>query len=452
LQVRRFRRWLPIAASLLLVLLIAGVGIWWFKPAGLITAKPSVAVLPFDNLGDDDATGRLANGITEDVITDLATFPEFDVVARNSTKIYGSKPADPRQISRDLGVGYVLEGSIQRQAGQIRITAQLIDGQTGNHLWSERWDRHDTDIFAVQTEIADQVANKLGGGAGIIQTAGREAARRKRPDNLTAYELYLLGTEKLEQIRAADNEEAIKLLTRAVELDPEFARAWVELYHAHAMSMEFGVDKETAKRRALDAAERAVALDPRDAEAHAVLAMGLGDYGQFARTKAEFDTALSISPGSAEILTFYAGWASSLGEPERGAEVVDRIIRLDPNYPMWQNGPFSYAYFMAGRYEDVVRLLERVPTSNYTSARWIFRASSYAALGRADDARASVKQALDSYPNLSIEGFINDPGWSEAERQRMIETMRAAGFPPCAKPGQLAEVPKPVRLPECTKE
>ena len=452
LQVRRFRRWFPIAASLLLVLLIAGAGVWWFKPANLITAKPSVAVLPFDNIGGDAATGRLADGITEDIITDLATFPEFDVVARNSTKIYGSKPADPRQISKDLSVGYVLEGSIQRQEGQVRITAQLIDGKSGNHLWSERWDRRDTDIFAVQTEIADQVANKLGGGAGIIQTAGRGVARRKRPDNLTAYEFYLLGTEKLEQITAADNEEAIKLLNRAVELDPEFARAWIELSHAHSMSMEFGVDKTTAKKTALDAAERAVALDPRDAEAHAALGMRLGDYGEFARTKAEFDTALSISPGSAEILTFYAAWASSLGEPERGAEVVDRVIRLDPNYPMWENGPFSYAYFMAGRYTDVVRLLERVPTTNYTSARWIFRAASYAPLGRADDARASVKQALNSYPDLTIEETVNDPGWSEAERERLLETMRAAGFPPCAKPGRLAEAPNPVRLPECAKE
>jgi hypothetical protein len=373
------------------------------------------------------------------------------VVARNSTEIYEGKAVDVRQVSKDLGVGYVLEGSIQQQEGQVRITAQLIDGNTGNHLWSERWDRRAIDIFAVQTEIAEQVTNRLGGGAGLIQTAGREAARRKRPVNLTAYEFYLLGTEKSEQTTSAGNGEAIRLLNRAVELDPGFARAWVELSHAHAMSKEFGADRTTAQKAAMAAAERAVTLDPRDAEGHAALGMRLGEAGEFVRAKAAFDTALSLSPGSAEILTFYAAWASSLGEPQRGAEVVDHVIRLDPNYPMWQNGSFSYAYFMAGRYEDVARLLERAPPDKYTKGRWVFRAGSYAALGRADEARAIVKQALNQYPDLTIEGFVSDPGWSETERQRLIETMRAPGFPSCAKPAELVQFSNPVHLPECVK-
>ncbi|HSA82416.1 MAG TPA: adenylate/guanylate cyclase domain-containing protein [Geminicoccaceae bacterium] len=451
LRARRFRRWLLMAAALLPVLIIAGASIWWFRPVDVPAGKPSVAVLPFASLGGDDATGRLADGITEDIITDLATFPEFDVVARNSTEVYKGKAVDVRQVSEDLGVGYVLEGSIQRQGEQVRITAQLIDGDSGNHLSSERWDRPTSDIFAVQTEIAEQVANRLGGGAGLIQTAGREAARRKRPNNLTAYELYLLGTEKLEQQTAAENEEAIELLNRAVEQDPGLARAWVELSHAHSLSRYFGTDSTAAQKAAMAAAERAVMLDTNDAEAHAALGMRLGNIGELARAEAAFETALRLSPSSAEIMTFYAGWASSFGEPERGAEIVDRVIRLNPNYPKWALGNFYYAYFMAGRYEDAAGLLERVPPDDHDNYSWVYHAGSYAALGRAEEAQALVKQALDRSPDLTIEGFVNDPGWSEAERQRLIETMRAAGFPPCAKAEELAGFPKPVRLPECEK-
>jgi TolB-like protein/Flp pilus assembly protein TadD len=447
------RRLLPTLVVLPTLLLAGSVAVWWLlRPVepGL-TAKPSVAVLPFDNLGGDAVTGRLADGITEDIITDLARFPEFSAVARNSTGVYKGKAVDAREVSKALNVGFVLEGSIQRQGDHVRITAQLIDGRTGTHIWSERWDRPAGDIFAVQTEIAEQVGNRLGGGTGLIQATGREAARRKRPANLSAYELYLLGTERLEQVNRADIEEAVRLLTRAVELEPGLARAWLELSHAHNLSAGFGADPRTAQKAAMAAAERAVALDPGDAEAHAALAMRLGEKGELARAEAAFDTALRLSPGSAEILTFYAAWASTFGKPERGAEIADQAIRLNPNYPMWAAGPFAWSYFHTGRHEDAARLLERVPPENYTRDRWAVRAGSYAALGRAEEARAAVRQALERFPELTIEGFVSDPGLIDAERQRLIEAMRSAGFPPCAKPAELAKLEKPFRLPECTR-
>src|SRR5439155_8597988 len=305
------------------------------RPVDTAIAKPSIAVLPFSNYGGDEATGRLADGITEDIITDLARFPEFEVVARNSTEAYNGKPVDVRQVAAALHVGYVLECSIQRQVSRARIEAQLIEAASGDYLWSERWDRPDQDVFAVQTEIAEQVTNRLGNGAGLIQETGRTAAKRKRPENLNAYEYYLLGTEKLEQMTKADIEEAVRLLTRAVELDPGLARAWVELYHSHSLLASFGVSPESEQKVADEAAERAVRLDPSDAEAHAVLGMSFGERGDLARAKVEFDTALRMAPGSAEILTFYVGWASTFGEPpERGVELVDQVIRLDPNYPL----------------------------------------------------------------------------------------------------------------------
>ncbi|MER8575314.1 tetratricopeptide repeat protein [Mesorhizobium sp. M1338] len=451
-RTRRIRRFLPTAAASLVLLALVAAGAWsWLRPVDTATAKPSIAVLPFSNYGGDEATGRLADGITEDIITDLARFPEFEVVARNSTDAYKGKPVDVRQIAAALHVGYVLEGSIQRQGTRVRINAQLIEAASGNHLWSDRWDRPDQDVFAVQTEIAEQVTNRLGGGAGLIQETGRTAAKRKRPENLNAYEYYLLGTEKLEQMTKADIEEAIRLLTRAVELDPGLARAWVELYHSHSLLASFGVNPESERKVAVEAAERAVRLDPSDAEAHAVLGMSFGERGDLARAKIELDTALRMAPGSAEILTFYVGWASTFGEPERGVELVDQVIRLDPNYPLWATGVFSYAYFMVGRYEDALKMQARMTLETYNLPKWSMRCGSFADLGRTEDAKACVAEALKRFPDLTIEAMANEPGLSDAEHQRFIETMRKAGFPTCASPEALAKFAKPQRLPECEK-
>lgn len=441
--------WVGTAAAIVLFALLGGGGTWWFFHSAALGAKPSVAVLPFNNFGGDDATGRLADGLTEDIITDLAQFPELDVVARNSTQAYKGKSLDVRQVANALDVGYVLEGSIQRQGGRLRITAQLIDAKTGNHLWSERWDRPAEDVFAIQTEFAEQVTNRLGNGVGLIQGAGRAAAKRKRPDSLTVYDYYLLGTERIEKITVADEQEAIRLLNLAVELDPEFARAWVELYHAHNILAGFGINPESEVKAAADVAERAVRLDPSDAEAHAVFGMSLKDKGDNARAKVELDTALRLAPGSAEILTFYSGFASAFDEPERGAQLVDQVIRLDPNYPMWATAFYSNAYFMAGRYEDALKMLERKTTDNYSKWEWMMRSSSFAALDRIDDANASVRETLKRYPDLTVEGMVNEYSLSKTERGRFIETMPLAGFPLCAKPEALAELAKPVRLPEC---
>ncbi|PSS64566.1 adenylate/guanylate cyclase domain-containing protein [Ensifer sp. NM-2] len=442
-------RWAKTVAAAIVALVLAGGGVWWFYQPEPLSSKPSVAVLPFDNYGGDEASGRLADGLTEDIITDLARFPEFEVVARNSTEVYKGKPVDARHVANALHVGFVLEGSIQRQGGRVRITAQLIDAKTGHHLWSENWDRPAEDVFAVQTEIAEQVANRLGGGVGLIQAAGRAAAKRKRPENLNAYDFYLLGSEKIEKLTKADEEEAITFLNRAVELDPELARAWVELYHAHEILELFGVNPESNRKSADDVAEHAVRLDPSDAEAHAVFGMSLANKGDMGRAKSELDTALRLAPGSSEILTFYTGFAARFGEPERGAQMVDQVMRLDPNYPMWASNFFAPAYFMAGRYEDAVKMLERMTPNNYQKWTWVVRSSSLAALGRTDEANASVIEALKQHPDLTVESMINEPGLSTVERSRFIETMPLAGFPACAKPEALAKLAKPVRLPEC---
>jgi TolB-like protein/DNA-binding winged helix-turn-helix (wHTH) protein len=430
-----------IAVTLAIAVAAAGVAGWWMSAQSQAgrTEKPLVAVLPFKNLAGDEASQRLAGGVTEDIITDLARFPEFRVVANNSSKALGEA----------IDASFVVEGSIQRQADRIRVTAQLVDRASGKNLWSERWDRPDDDLFAIQTSIAEQVSNRLGGGAGIVQAAGRDEARRKRPENLTAYEFYLLGTEKLERITKTDIEEAIRLLNRAVELDPSLARAWAELYHSHCLAASFGADRDAMMEKAHAAAQKAVTLDPGDAEAHAVYAMSLATKGEYRRARSEFDVALRMAPGAAEILIFYIGWASTLGEPEKGPDLISEAIRLDPNYPMWASGIFAYAYFMAGRYEESLSMLDRQSVENYNRGRWVFKIGSLAALGRVEEAQRWLGKALEAHPDLTIEALMNDPGYNAAEHQRLAETMRLAGLRVCATDEELAALKMSVRLPEC---
>ena len=192
-------------------------------------------------------------------------------------------------------------------------------------------------------------------------------------------------------------------------------------------------------------------LDPSDAEAHAVLGLSFGDRNDLARAKAELDTALRMAPNQFEILIFYAILASTFGEPQRGAEMVDQAIRLNPNYPMWSTRVFAAAYFMAGRYEDALRMQDRMGPENYGRRMWAYRPAALAATSRTPEAKAALTEALKWFPDLTIEGFVNIPDTNENDRRRLIETMRLAGFPPCAKPEALAGFVKPVRLPECVE-
>jgi TolB-like protein/class 3 adenylate cyclase len=436
------------AAALVLAL---GLGAWHFwprHPAPGLVGKASLAVLSFANIAGDDATGRLADGLTEDIITDLSRYRTMDVIAHNSTEVYKGKAVDVRQVGRDLNVRYVLEGSVQREGDQIRITAQLIDAASGAHLWSERWDKPAKEFFRVQSYIAGQLGNRLDSG-GVIEKAEQESARRSRPEDFSAYELYLAARSEAARATPEGAKNAIKLLERAVAADPRLARAWVELSFVRQRLINFGADPEVVNPAALADAQRAVEIDPHDAAAHAALAWALGMQGNFAASEAEFDTALRLNPGDAGLLASVSTWAVTFGHPERGAEAADHAIRLNPNYRVDEAWGFLYAYFHAGRFEDALRILDRLPKDKYLEGSWAVRASSYVTLGKSAEATAAVSDALAHFPDLTIEGFTGNLGMSDEERKRFIGPMRSAGFPPCATPETLAKNPQMVRLPEC---
>lgn len=187
LRLRQHRRGMLRAAASVVALALIGAGLWWLQPVEPANATTSIAVLPFNDLGGDEQTGRLADGIAEDIITGLARFNAIEVIARNSVQVYKDKAVDIRQVGKDLSVRFVLEGSIQRHGDRFRITAQLVEAASGTHIWSDRWDRPVADVFAVQTEFAEHLAAKLADDKGVVISADREAAKRKRPSELTAY-------------------------------------------------------------------------------------------------------------------------------------------------------------------------------------------------------------------------------------------------------------------------
>lgn len=444
--------WRPTAAIGVVLAAVAAGGWWlWPAPPGLAD-KPAIAVLPFANLGEDAATGRLADGMTEDVITDLARFRDLTVIARNSTLKYKDEPTDMREVGRELGVRYVLEGSIQRADERVRVTAQLIEAERGGHVWSERWDRPVGDVFTVQSELAEQVATALG-GYGVVAQADRAQAKRKRPENLTAYDLYLLGVElKHRMLSREDEEQARELLDQAIALDPKLARAYVARAWVDLILASFGAPWAQGIQAMEAHARSALALDPQDAEAHVVLGEALFWQGRYGESTVEYDTAIALNPSRADILLFSAGILSQMGQVERGVALADRAVQLNPNHPGFYSFYLSPAYYFGRRFADVVAAVESAPEAQRFSVQHLYLAASLAELGRQAEARAAAAELRHQQPNISAELAINTGSLLAGQRDLLVEGLRAAGLPVCAAERDLAGIAQPVRLPECQAE
>ena len=350
-----------------LALLLAAGGAWWLWSSQLPEDTPSLAVIPFADAGDDETTARLAGGISEEILTDLTRFRGIDVIARESSRPYGGKSIDPREVGRTLGVGYILNGTVQRQGDTVRVAAQLTDTASAREVWADRWDRPIADLFDVQSEVAETVANMLANpSSGQLLAAGQEAAKHKPLRNLTAYDLYLLATAARDRGSRESLEQAIALFQRSLAADPDLARAWAGLAAAYGDLAEMDGYPADLQAQREDAARKAIALDTTDAVAHAELATAYMDAGDAGRAESEFDKALALNPGSADLLATYAGWASNFGEPERGVEAGERAMRLNPAMPDWAVYNVGYAYFMVGRYVDALRMLDRFSKAAYT--------------------------------------------------------------------------------------
>jgi adenylate cyclase len=417
--VRRHRALKPVLAAALALVLAVGVsaGAWWWYQArepdraggSPSLAKTSLAVLPFANLSGDERWERFADGITEDLITDLAQDSDLLVIARNSTQAYKGNAVDVRQVGRELGVRYVLEGSLQAGTGRVRLTAQLIDATSGGHLWAERYDRPEEGLFAIQDEVAQKVAAALGGWYGRLNEARRGEAKRRPPASLDAYDLYLLGTEQKHKFTRESMAEAIRLLARAVELDPGFARAWVTLGVAYSMAVLSGFvdDPVAANASYVEFVKKAAALDPNDSFTQTQIGCVRALEGDQKGAEAAFDQALALAPNDAVTLTVVA-WNLPLvvGRADEAVRYGQRAMMLDPAAPAVHAPGLAIAQYIAGEYEEAVTTMRRAPLEG--GEMLMYWAMAQAQIGHAEEAHKAAERIRTEFPSFSVEGYIRD--------------------------------------------
>ncbi|ACI55065.1 transcriptional regulator domain protein [Rhizobium leguminosarum bv. trifolii WSM2304] len=381
----------------------------------------SIAVLPFLNISDDPEQEFFADGLTEDLITDLSRMPGLFVIARNSAFSYKGKAVDMREIAGELGVRYLLEGSARRAAGRVRINAKLIDAVSGDHLWAERFDRSLDDIFAVQDEVAEKIVEALLGRL-------RAPPPRNRPSSLEAYDLCVRARRLMDDSPQAA-EEAHLMLTRAISLDPDYAEAYRWLAMNHWMGrIHSGGPTEFNRNLALELARRAVTLDPNDAGCRWVLAYLFAYERDFAEADAAFAKAIELDPNEADTFAALSDITVLAGRVGEGLEHIRKAFRLNPFPASWYYLTLGQAQYAAGQYAAAVETLRRDETYRTSSRR--FLAASLAQLGRLDEARAETDLFLVANPHFSIRHWAATEPFRDARTlEHFVDGYRKAGLP-----------------------
>jgi adenylate cyclase len=394
--------------------------------------KPSIAVLPFDNMSGDPEQEYFADGIAEDLITALSRFRWFFVIARNSSFIYKGKAVDVKQVATELGVQYVIEGSVRKAGNRVRITAQLIDAATGRHIWAERYDRDLSDIFAVQDEITAAITGAVGPS---FATAEEQRASRKPPENLDAWDLVMRANWHLWRINKADLGEAKRLFGEAIELDPNssFAHSGLALAYVREAGASVADDFAGNRDKAYEAAQRAIELDEQDARAQLALAWvyHVKQDNDFARNACL--KALQLNPNLADAEGTLGLISAHLGNYDEALLHIEQAVRLSPQDPSMQfwNLARVIAALVADRPEEYLahakRLTESAP--NFIPGIRHFVAAN-ANLGQLDQAKQAAERALKLVPSDTITSILASvPIVDSAARDRYIDGLRKAGYP-----------------------
>ena len=443
---------LMLAAAVLLIIMLGLWGLQHWNSGPSLPDKSSVAVLPFDNIGTDPKWDRLADGMTEDIITDLSHSKDLVVIARNSTELYKGKPIDIRQIGRDLNVKYVVEGSIQSVGDQIRVTAQLVEAASGSQVWSERYERPVDDLFAVQNEVTQRIAATLGGA---VAEAELLLIRRKPPANLSAFDTYLLatGSTLAHKVTKESLIEAEDLYRKALQLDPQLARAYLGLAMVQSYLIDLGwaPSVEEARSKMMEAAEKAVQLDPGDGATHYALGVAYTYQGKWDQARAEFDRAETLAPSDADTLLNIAWVIPGFGESGRAVSLAERSLKLNPHYPYWYNQGLRTVFFFGEQYDRSVKygLLVQEPAA----LDYAFLAMAYAYLGRTADAEAAAANVKKVDPTWIAERFlIEGGGWAEKEAELFVDGARRAGLPACVPADKLKDMPNLYRVKSCDQQ
>jgi len=381
------------------------------SPPLLLPERPSIAVLPFANLSGDPEQDYLADGIVEDLITELSRFGELLVIARNSTFQYKGKAVDVRQVGRELAVRYVLEGRVRRGAGRIRIAVRLIDASTGGHVWAERYDRELQDVFAVQDEVVRRIVAIL---VAHLSKAEAERTVTKPPKSWGAYDFCIRAAALVPLYQSSLKCEALyeirRLANQALVLDPNCARAHVILSFTYLTAFAAGIDSDyfnpQALDRALQMAVHAVELDPLLPQAHAQLAVVLA-------TRGEHDAAVAALERARELNPNFVDWSFALtltfaGQAARAIEIGRSYMRIDPFYQSFAAYYFGFAFYLAKDYPEACRLArEHVTRTPNSRPGHGLLAATYAQLGQTDLARTHIAEVLRIQPGHTIAALHN---------------------------------------------
>jgi adenylate cyclase len=442
-RISRSLRWsLAIAATLLLAVLVL---VEWPTIANLrdvvalssrapevvpLPARPSIAVLPFVNLNGEPEQRRFADGLTDNVITGLSRFPELFVVASQSSFTYRDQPVNVRQVSQELGVRYVLEGSIERVGDRLRVNAQLIDATQGNHLWAERYDREWTDFFAVQDELTERIVGTLGGADSALLAAHQRRIRKQPTESLRAYDYVLRAADLYDEYTKENNTLARQAALSAIDIDPRFALA--HAYVAWTYMAEFwwawSDDPKRSVAEARDWARKAVALGPNEYQAQWALGDVYQAMGDWEQADTAYEKALALNPNDPELLHDYGAWIlPAAGRADEGIALVEKAMRLNPRHPDRYFGNLALNLYLVGRYQDAVAAVNKMSEPRFDHR--LYRAASYGQLGRAEDARADVAEVARERPDMTIERFLATfPFRNDADREHLRAGLLKAGM------------------------
>jgi adenylate cyclase len=438
-------RGVAIGAVAVLIIVAGALAIWNFylrpdvEPASLermafaLPDKPSIAVLPFKNLSGDQEQEYLADGISENIITTLSKTPKMFVIASNSVFTYKGKPIKVQQVAEEMGVRYVLEGSLQKSGDRLRINAQLIDAIEGHHLWAERYDRQMKDLFAIQDEITMKILTAME----VKLTEGEAAkAHAKGTVNLEAYLKDLQGREHLRKLTKEDNMIARKLLEEAIALDPNFPSPYVGLAYTYMIAVPRGWTDSPRRSlaKAEELAQKAIALDDSLDMAHALVGRLNSYKRQYEKAISEGKKAVALGPNNSGNMAMLAINLRVAGKAEEAVKWAEKAVRINPKPPLLYMALLGYAYGDAGRYEDAITTYKKVLKQNPNYDLVPVRLSAvYMLAGHKDEARAAVEELLKKNPKLCIESvkasLKRRMYKSENIYAHVIEGLRKAGLP-----------------------
>ncbi len=397
--------------------------------ARTVADRPSVAVLPFQNMSGDVEQEYFADGITEDIITDLSQVSGLFVIARNSSFVFKGQSVDVKEVGHKLGVKYVLEGSVRRAGDTVRINAQLVDAASGGHLWAKRYDRKIEDIFALQDEITDQIVAALE----VNLTSADEARADRRPSaSVAAYDLFLKGRSSYFRYTPEDHAAAKKYFEQAIEIDPNFADTYSFLSYLYAAAWNLMYPGfEDGLERALPMAEKAVSLDPDSAIAHMRLGWTLCFRREYDQALSSFETARTLGPDISEVCAYYGQFLNFLGRADEALELLDKAYRLDPIAPTGWEFMVGCSYWVMRRYNEAASrfriVIDRLPGFPMS---YLYLASTYVELEQIDEARRQVQALLAMNSRWTLHDWNRiHPIRSDETRGRFLDQLREAGLP-----------------------